>query len=46
MVILLMLMQLILPLIHLKLKKIKGETGNDGRENVEIMVPLKYLRKL
>ena len=27
-------------------KKIKGETGNDGPKNVEIMVPLKYLRKL
>ena len=39
-------MQLILPLSHLKLKKIKGETGNDGPKNVEIMVPLKDLRKL
>ena len=41
-----MLMQLILPLIHLKLKKLIGELGNDRPKNVEIMVPLKYLRKL
>ena len=41
-----MLMQLILPLSHLKLKKLTGELGNDGHKNVEIMVPLKYLRKL
>ena len=32
-------------LIHLKLKKekITGQTGNNGRNDVEIMVPLKYL---
>ena len=38
---LLSLMQIMLILICLKLKK--GETGNDGTKNVELMVPLKYL---
>ena len=34
-------MQIMLILICLKLKK--GETGNDGTKNVEVMVLLKYL---
>ena len=38
---LLSLMQIMLILICLKLKK--GETGNDGTKNVEVMVLLKYL---
>ena len=27
-------------------KKTTGQTGDDGRKNVEIMVPLKYLSNL
>ena len=38
---LLSLMQIMLILICLKLKK--GETDNDGTKNVEVMVLLKYL---
>ena len=37
---LLILMQIMLILICLKLKK--GQTSNDGTKNVELMVPLKY----
>ena len=40
------LMELML-LIHLILKqKITGQTNDDGRINVEIMVPLKYLSNI
>ena len=37
-------MQITLLLIYLKAKKNKaGKTGNNGKKNVEIMVPLIYL---
>ena len=39
----LILMQIMLLLIRLKLKRKTGKTGNNDRKNIEIMVPLKNL---
>ena len=40
----LLFLQRIILLIHLSLRfKITDQTGNDGKKDVEIMVPLKYL---
>ena len=33
----------VIPVFHLHIKNVIGRTGDDGRKNTEIWVPLKYL---